>query len=173
MTQRGLSRVELLLIFVLVGLVISISVPVFDSMIDRKHSAECRNNLMVIGQGVCAYVRDHDSRLPDLIAGRADRSQDVPVMETVLLPYVSGPEVFRCPADGRELYERSGSSYYWNYFPEFGEGGVKALHVEDCRISGVRPRSGEFTELVTDKEPFHRQRSSKNSIYLLGKPTFQ
>ncbi len=172
MNEGGFSRIEGLLLFVLVGLVISISVPVVDSMVDRRQSAACRIQLLEIGQGVCAYVRDHDSRLPDLIAGRMDRSQDVPVMEVVLLPYVSGPEVFHCPADSRGLYERSGSSYYWNYFPEFNEVGEKALRIENCQMTDVKPRTGDFTELVTNKEPFHRQNTAKNSLYLLEVPTF-
>lgn len=172
MNERGFSRIEMLLAFFLIGLVVSVSVPFFDSMIDRQKSAECQTRLTEIGQAVSVYAREHDSRLPDLIAGRVDRSQAVPVMEEVLRPYVSGPEVFQCPADSRGLYEKSGSSYYWNYFPEFNEAGDKALRVNHFRFTLIRPRTGDSVELVTDKEPYHRQRTTKNSLYLLESPSF-
>jgi len=170
--ERGFSRIEWLLAFFLVGLLGSLSVPWVDARIDRKNTSECRMNLTEIQAGLIRYLIEHENRLPDLIAGRTDAGQEVPVMETVLIDYVEGPEVFHCPADGRGLYERSGSSYYWNYFPKVGADGKKALQVTDPDFRVVRPRMGSWIELVTDKEPFHKQKTFKNSLYLLEEPTF-
>jgi prepilin-type processing-associated H-X9-DG protein len=50
-----------------------------------------------------ATCRTTTAILPELEAGRSSKSDDVPVLETVLLPYVEENDAFRCPQDSREF----------------------------------------------------------------------
>ncbi|MEO0454045.1 MAG: hypothetical protein AAFY98_07905 [Verrucomicrobiota bacterium] len=170
--NSGVSKVELLILFFVVGLCVSVSIPFLDAQMDRKKSDQCLSNLQEMGRGLEKYVIEHDQQLPDLMAGRHDSSQDVPVLETVLVDYVPSPEVFWCPADFNGSYERSGSSYYWNYFPRLNEEGTKQLKVSQYRFTTDFERGKDAIELITDKDPNHKQRTTKNSLYLYGEITF-
>src|SRR5690606_9808279 len=114
MKARGFTLTEMLVALLIVAVLAGIAWPVGSSMVARSKQAACLTKLRSIGIGLEAYLTDHNQILPPLEAGRSSAREEVPVMETVLLPYMAGSrDAFHCPAD-HKVFARSGSSYLWN-----------------------------------------------------------
>ncbi|MGE9268770.1 MAG: type II secretion system protein, partial [Verrucomicrobiales bacterium] len=113
-TTKGLSLVELLVVVAVLALLAGLGVPVGLKMREQARQAACLGQLRGLGVALEAYLGDHHGIMPELAMGRSSASEDVPVLEVVLRPYVASEEAFRCPAD-EEFYADSGSSYFWNH----------------------------------------------------------
>lgn len=111
--SRGFTLAEILVVIAIIATLAGIGVPVSRSLIAKSREAACLNNLRGLGVATESYLQDHHNIMPTLMLARSSKTQDVPVMETILLPYAGSAEAFRCPAD-HELHEKSGSSYLWN-----------------------------------------------------------
>jgi len=109
----GFSLTELIITVLIVATLAGISYPLIRSGVRASHKAGCLGNLRQIGLGLESYLQDHNQRMPEIEAGRRSRSEDIPVLETVLADYLESEEVFRCPADP-DQFETTGSSYLWN-----------------------------------------------------------
>ncbi|MFC7338149.1 type II secretion system protein [Haloferula chungangensis] len=109
----GFTLTEMLVVLAIVAALAGISIPLIKSGLRSSHKAGCLSNLQQIGIGLEAYLQDHHQRMPELLAGRKSRSDEGPVLETLLQPYLRSEEVFHCPADS-EVFKASGSSYLWN-----------------------------------------------------------
>ncbi len=145
--KRGFTLLELLVVVAIVITLVGIGVPVGRSMIGKGREAACLGNLRNIGVGLQGYLQDHNQRLPELALGRESKGQDIPVLETVLLPYLEGSEdTFHCPAD-KEQFEKTGCSYHWNHLQN-------GLHITQVSFFGIEDRP-EAVPLVSDKESWH------------------
>jgi prepilin-type processing-associated H-X9-DG protein len=94
-----------------------------------------------------AYLQDHQQILPDLKAGRSSKTEDIPVMDLVLLPYVESPEAFKCPQDSEE-FAKSGSSYLWNFTQS-------KRRITDLYFYDIGKDRPDQIPLITDKESWH------------------
>lgn len=146
MKRRAFTLVELLIVIAAIAVLAGIGTPLARSMIAKSREASCLNNLRSLGAGLEAYLQEHGQILPDLAAGRASKTEDVPVLETALLPYLENPESFKCPQDSKE-YEKSGSSYLWNS-TQSGQS------VSQLSFFGITERPDRIP-LITDKEAWH------------------
>jgi len=164
----GFTLAELGVVLAVLGLLAAISIPAVAAAMDRSREARCLSNLRQIGLAVQAYASDHDQNLPDLAAGRSSRSEAVPVMDEVLLPYAGSAEVFRCPADSRRLHESTGTSYFWNYLPVLREDGTKNLRLPALEFSLTGAQEPARIPLVADKEAFHGGGKRTNILYADG-----
>jgi len=153
---RGFSLTELLVVLALVGALAAIVLPVGRWAVGRSRAAGCLSNLRQIGIGLEAYLQDNNQILPELAAGRQSRSEDLPVLDTVLAGYLPGRDVFRCPAD-REVFEESGCSYLWNTT----QNGRHRTRLEFFGEAGEAAR----IPLVTDKEAWHPGDPGVNFLY--------
>jgi prepilin-type N-terminal cleavage/methylation domain-containing protein len=144
-SRRGLTLVELMVVLVIVAALTAIGTAVIRSGIRSSQKAACLSNLRQIGVAIEMYLQEHSDRMPTLAAGRQSRSEDVPVLETVFLPYVGNESVFECPADP-EAFRKSGSSYLWNTTQN-------GLHVSELSFFGTDDTSR--IPLVADKESWH------------------
>lgn len=133
-----------------------VAVPALRGMMENTRRAECLGKLRMIGVGLEGYLGDHNDRFPALEVGRSSRNEEVPVLESELLAYVPGPQVFHCPAD-RELFETSGSSYMWNSTQS-------GRHKLQTSFFGEENRP-ETVPLILDKEPFHGKTNGANMLY--------
>jgi len=113
MSPRGFTIIELLVVVAIVAVLAAIAIPLADVGIARANSAKCLGNLRAIGAGLNAWLADNNMTMPPLAAGRKSRDENVPVIDTLLAPYLPDPRVFACP-DDRSLAAQSGTSYYWN-----------------------------------------------------------
>jgi prepilin-type N-terminal cleavage/methylation domain-containing protein/prepilin-type processing-associated H-X9-DG protein len=152
--KRGFTLTELLVVIAIIAALVGIAVPVSTSMVAKSREAACLGNLRGIGAGLQSYLADHNQRLPVLALGRESKSSEEPVLETVLLPYVGGADMFRCPAD-KEQFAKTGSSYNWNITQN-------GLHITQVAFLGVEDRP-ESVPLVSDKESWHP--SGTNFLY--------
>jgi prepilin-type N-terminal cleavage/methylation domain-containing protein/prepilin-type processing-associated H-X9-DG protein len=144
--RNGFTLTELLVVIAIIATLAGVAVPVSKSMVAKSREAACLGNLRSIGAGLQAYLSDNNPRLPVLALGRENKTSDEPVIETVLLPYVGGEDVFRCPAD-KDQFAKTGSSYHWNVTQN-------GLHITKLSFLGVEDRP-EAVPLVSDKESWH------------------
>ncbi len=142
----GFTLTELLVVIAIIATLAVVGVPVSMSMVAKGREAACLGNLRQIGAGLQSYLTDHNQFLPVLALGRESKSSEEPVLETVLLPYVGSPDVFRCPAD-KEQFEKTGSSYHWNITQN-------GLHITKLSFFGIEDRPDKIP-LVSDKESWH------------------
>jgi prepilin-type N-terminal cleavage/methylation domain-containing protein len=152
MKRRGFTLTELLVVLAVIGTLAGIGIPLARSFIARSREAACLNNLRSLGVGLESYLQDHNGILPPLKVGRVSKTDDAPVLETVLLPYLSSAEAFRCPADNVQ-FEKSGCSYSWNFF-------VSDKRLAEVFVFGLRSNQ---IPLISDKEAWHP--SGTNFLY--------
>jgi prepilin-type N-terminal cleavage/methylation domain-containing protein/prepilin-type processing-associated H-X9-DG protein len=119
---RGFTLTEMLVVLAIIGALAGIGYPVTRSFIGNSREAACLGKL------------------------RASKTEDLPVLETVLLPYLDAPAAFQCPAD-KEQFVKSGSSYLWNSTQN-------GLHVSQLSFFGIKDRPDKIP-LITDKESWH------------------
>jgi prepilin-type N-terminal cleavage/methylation domain-containing protein/prepilin-type processing-associated H-X9-DG protein len=144
--RGGFTMVELLVVVAIVSALAGIGFAVGGPMIAKSRQTACLNQLRSIGVGLQGYLQDNNQMMPEMEAGRSLKSMDVPVMDTVLGPYVENPDVFRCPEDKVE-FAKSGSSYLWNHTQN-------GRHVTNLSFFGIEDRP-EKIPLVSDKEAWH------------------
>ncbi|MGE9270196.1 MAG: type II secretion system protein [Verrucomicrobiales bacterium] len=152
----GYTLTELLVALAILVALTAIALPMVRSGIRSAHRAGCLSNLKQIGIGLELYLQDHAQVMPVLEAGRRDRREDVPVLETVLAEYLDDDEVFRCPAD-RKSFAESGSSYMWNTT----QNGLRRN-----QLSFFTSEDPARIPLVIDKEAWHSGgESGSNFLY--------
>ena len=146
MKHRGFTLMELLIVLAVVAVLAGIGIPLGRSALAKSREAACLNQLRSLGVALESYLQEHNQILPELAMGRSSRSDDTPVLETVLLGYVETPDAFKCPQDLRE-FEKSGSSYFWNHLQS-------GLPVSKVAFFGVKDRPDKIP-LISDKEAWH------------------
>jgi len=146
MKKRGFTLIELLVVIAIIAAFAGIAWPISQSMIGKSREASCLNNLRSLGVGLQTYIQEHNDRLPVIEAGRKSKTEDIPVLDTVLLSYFESPEAFKCPADSK-FYDASGSSYLWNSTQS-------GLLVSELAFFGIKDRPDKIP-LITDKEAWH------------------
>ena len=87
------------------------------------------------------------------------------MIDTVLLPYVADPRVFRCPEDGKRLYETTGTSYLWNH--KLNGQKLSSLNVTFVKDDTIVQQSRIM--VMGDKEGWHPSLKNKlNVLYADG-----
>lgn len=144
--SRGFSLTELLVVLAIIGTLAGISYPVTRSFIAKSRSAACLGNLRSLGIALQTYLQEHNDKMPELVTGRGSKTEDLPVLENVLLPYIEVAAAFQCPAD-KEEFQKTGSSYLWNSTQS-------GLHVSQLSFFGIQDRPDKIP-LISDKESWH------------------
>jgi prepilin-type processing-associated H-X9-DG protein len=158
----------LIVVVAVVGMLLALSVPVIGKVLAKSRQTACLAHLHQIGIGLQAFLQDNDGELPEMQAMRLSKSDEVPVMDTVLLSYVGGdPSIFHCPAD-QNLWKNSGSSY-WYYetvtLKPNGTRNYKSITLESFFLSTGDPAK---IPLILDKESFHPGPNKVNALYADG-----
>ena len=138
--------VEMLVVLAIIGTLAAIIYPISRSMIGKSREAACLTNLRSIGVGLQTYLQEHNDKMPELAAGRAYKTEDVPVLDTLLLPYLETPDTFHCPADQTQ-FQKSGSSYLWNATQN-------GRHISQLALFGIKDRPDKIP-LIYEKEAWH------------------
>jgi prepilin-type N-terminal cleavage/methylation domain-containing protein len=149
---RGFTLTEMLVVLAIIGTLAAIIYPISRSFVGKSREAACLDHLRSLGVGLQGYLQDHNDIMPTLETGRASKSDDVPVLDTVLPPYLGSAETFQCPAD-KVQFAKTGCSYSWNSYQS-------GKHVSKLYFFGIRPES---IPLITDKESWHP--SGTNFLY--------
>jgi prepilin-type N-terminal cleavage/methylation domain-containing protein/prepilin-type processing-associated H-X9-DG protein len=146
MKRRGFSLMEMLIVVAAVATLAGIGLPLVRSALAKSRQAACLTQLRSLGVALEGYLQDHNRILPEIAMGRSSLAEEQPVLETVLLPYVEGPDAFKCPQDDRE-FAKSGSSYFWNHLQS-------GLPVSRLSFFGIDDRPDRIP-LISDKESWH------------------
>jgi prepilin-type N-terminal cleavage/methylation domain-containing protein len=155
MKHRGFTLIEMLIVLAVIGVLAGVGIPLARSAIGKSREATCLNQLRTLGVALEGYLQDHQQILPDLEAGRSSKTEDVAVLDVVLLPYVDSPDAFRCPQDSKE-FEKSGSSYLWNFTQS-------KRRITDLWFYQIDEDHPDKIPLITDKESWHP--SGTNFLY--------
>lgn len=146
MKTRGFTLMEMLIVLAVIATLAGIGIPLGKSMLAKSREAACLSQLRSLGVALQGYLQDHNQFLPDLAMGRSSKTDESPVLETVLLAYVESPDAFKCPQDSKE-FEKSGSSYFWNHLQS-------GVHVTKVAFFGINDRPDKIP-LISDKEAWH------------------
>ncbi len=160
--KRAFTLVELLVTTGVIAVLIAITVPTLNIIRSRAESAQCMGHLRALGVGLNLYLSEHQMVMPDMEAGRADRNDDVAVIDNTLNDYVDDQGVFTCPS-GRAMAAKSGTSYYYN-------SALRGQPVPSLRLFWLTD-PGKIPVLV-DKEGWHRYVNDKvNHLFADGHVT--
>ena len=146
MKRRGFTLMEMLVVITIIAVLAGIGYPLGRSILGKSREAACLNNLRSLGVALQGYLQEHGDRMPELQALRGTKTDDVPVLETVLLPYLQTADAFQCPADS-VTFAKSGSSYLWNSTQS-------GLLSSQLLFFGIKGRP-EKIPLIIDKEAWH------------------
>ena len=160
--KRGMTLMEILIVISLIILLLSISSSSYSRLKNQARAVQCTSKLREIGVGINLYLADNGLYFPTLAAGRDSKDdQEAPVLETELLDYVSNEHIFECPADHEGLFEKTGSSYFWNTL-------VNGQRMGNMNLLGIIKQEAGIP-LVSDKENFHKHIGNEvNILYADG-----
>ncbi len=155
--KRGFTITELLVVVAIVVALTGIGFPIFKRVRDGALQASCVNQLRQLGVGMEGYLIDNGNFFPEIEMGRQSKTGGANVLEEVLLPYVGGPESFKCPAD-HEDFEKSGCSYFWNH-PASG------MRKSTIMMFGMDSSDTQIP-LIHDKEAYHGDENGTNFLFM-------
>ncbi|MEQ1839284.1 MAG: type II secretion system protein [Verrucomicrobiales bacterium] len=146
-SARGLTLVEIFVVIAILIVLTTIGVPTFRLMKAKARSTICSGKLREIGVGMNNYFLDHGMTFPTLVAARESKDDEVPALDTVLFDYVGDEFSFECPADHEGIFEKTGSSYFWNSL-------VNGQKTSNLKLFGMKGHPSGIP-IVSDKENFH------------------
>ncbi|HEX4085769.1 MAG TPA: type II secretion system protein [Chthoniobacteraceae bacterium] len=156
----GFTLMELLVVIAVISILAALVVPVYNRTMATTRSAGCLSNLRQLGMALSSYLGDHNFIMPNLRAARSSTSDNVPVIDNTLNQYVTEPKVFACPADNQNLWQSTGTSYYWN-------NGIDLQSVANLSFLGIQ--GGSRIPILVDKAAFHPTSSHQvNILYADG-----
>lgn len=165
--SRAFTLVELLVVIAVIAVLAAILLPVLAKAKERGRGTACLSNLRQIGVALQMYVHENNDRLPTMInLGVSTNTPGLtngPTIDLVLSNHLDSLQVFRCPSDDRQIFEQTGSSYWWNHL-------LNGQPADQLKAFSISLESHE-APLVFDKEPFHRNRGEKlgyNFLYADG-----
>jgi prepilin-type N-terminal cleavage/methylation domain-containing protein/prepilin-type processing-associated H-X9-DG protein len=144
--MRGWTLLELLIGVAILGILTAVFIPVASSARAKAQAAKCLVHLRALGSGFNLYLGEHQLIMPRLAAARASRTEDLPVIDTLLAPYVDDTRVFACPADS-SLARDTGTSYFYNSVL----GGQSAANLDFLSLTTQASR----IPVLLDKEAWH------------------
>ena len=160
---RAFTLVELLITIAVVAALTAIAIPSLGVARARADATNCLGNLRGLGVALNAYLAEHQMTMPPLAAARADKNEDLPVIDNTLAAYVDTVRVFTCPA-GRTLAETTGTSYFWN-------SALSGQPVASLNFFGFVTDLSRIPVLV-DKEGWHKHSRDKvNHLFADGHAT--
>jgi prepilin-type N-terminal cleavage/methylation domain-containing protein/prepilin-type processing-associated H-X9-DG protein len=154
-SNSAFTLVELIAAIGIVVILASLAFPAYQHILRSRQSTQCLLNFREIGVGLVNYVQEHDGMMPTLQAGRRSRSEDVPVIDTVLAHYVENPSFFLCPADKKDG-PATGTSYFWNV-------ALNGQSIANLKFMGTNSDQ-RLIPVLSDKQGYHPYQTDKINV---------
>ncbi len=162
---RAFTLIELLVVVAIIALLATLGTSAWQRSQRNARSVACSQNLRSIGAALTRYTAEHDNTYPELAMARERRTEDVPVIDTILAPYATDARVFTCPDDRKRIAAASGTSYLWNTR-------LNGQRLASATVSFVAMDPIDepaLTMVMGDKEGFHEHLENKlNVLYADG-----
>ena len=164
--QAAFTLIELLVVIAIIAILAALILGPVSRSKEAAKGAACISNLRQIGIALQLYVDANNQRLPTMydkpveVDTNQPPTNTLPSVDVVLGSELGNTNVLRCPSDKNNIFERTGSSYFWN-----------------STLNGQRAGSLNslgFTNeievvLFCDKEGFHAARGrGKEANFLYG-----
>ena len=157
--STAFTLVELLVVIALIATLAGLLLPVLGRAKESGRATACLSNLHQIGLALQLYVQDNGNRLPTMRDKSLTTTNELPSTDLVLSNYLGNILILRCPSDGQNLFQTTGSSYSWNSLLN----GEDADHLVAMGIS-FDPHQ---IPLMFDKAAFHKARGPKKEVNFL------
>jgi len=145
----------MLVVIGIIAILAALAVPASRRVVQNGHATACLSNLRQLGVALNLYLGEHNQIMPVLMAGRTDKTLDVPVIDNTLNAYAPDSRVFACPADTGNFAANTGTSYYWNNALN-GQSAVNLNFMNTTTVSAI--------PIISDKEGFHPYSASKVNV---------
>lgn len=100
MNHRGFTLIELMVVVLIIGLLISILLPSVSAAVEYARAASCLSNMRSMCLAMVMYAKTHDGQLPTVGIGHGSHIVDEQGSWLRLLgPYSGGTLAFTCPSD--------------------------------------------------------------------------
>ncbi len=150
--RRAFTLIELLIVIAIIAVLAAILLPVLSKAKEQGRGTACLSNLRQIGVALQIYVQENDNRMPvmydTLLTTNGTPVTNLAAIDLVLTNHLGSPRILRCPSDDKSLFEKTGSSYSWNFL-------LNGQPADQLKAFSISLESHE-APLVFDKEPFHR-----------------
>jgi len=161
------TLLELLVVIAVIAVLAALLLPALGKAREQGRATACLSNLRQIGVALQIYVHENNDRMPvmydALVSTNGGPVTNLATIDVVLTNHLGSPTILRCPSDDKELFERTGSSYSWNFL-------LNGQPADQLKAFSITLESHE-APLVFDKEPFHRSRGAQlghNFLYADG-----
>lgn len=159
--SEGFTLVEMLITISILTLIFGIIFSTMKAVKSQASSVVCAGKLRDIGVALNSWTGDHGLKFPELAAARESRNDDVPVMDTVLREYLPDELAFQCPSDHQQIFEKTGSSYFWNSL-------INGQMIGNMDLLGITSIETGIP-IASDKENFHKSVGDEvNILYADG-----
>src|SRR5688572_712163 len=116
-TSIAFTLIELLVVMAIISLLAALLMPAVGRAKESGRSAACISNLRQIGIALQVYVDGNYHRLPAMenkAAGTNQPTNSLPSPDVALRTELGNTNVMRCPSDTKQIFDQTGSSYFWN-----------------------------------------------------------
>lgn len=157
------TLIELLVVIAIIAILAALLLPVVVRSQEQGRTTVCLSNLRQIGISVQLYTQDNDNKMPVIYEPAFNGSgvitnADVTI-NVVLSNYLGNARVLFCPSDKKQIFERTGSSYWWNLL-------INGQHADQLSVLAV-PYDSHNIPILMDKEAFHAAIGNKRGVNYL------
>jgi len=164
--SKGFTLIELLVVIGIISLLMGILMPALSGARAAALRVVCRSNLHGLAVAFRMYLDEYADMLPPAcqlpsLEDPNDPDYKAPITE-FLMPYLSQPEIFKCPADSaKNYYGCEGTSYEYNariggrhvetnfLAQSYGQANVHVMYDYDC-FHGRAGKPGAKNYLYAD-----------------------
>lgn len=156
------TLIELLVVIAIIAILAALIMGPVTRAKESARGAACISNLRQVGIALQLYVDANNQRLPEMYDRVvASDTNTAPTnvtasVDVVLRSELGNTNVLCCPSDRNELFERTASSYAWNFL-------LNGQLATDLSAMGIK-FDAHAIPVFYDKEKFHEARGTGKEV---------